>query len=296
MLVPKVQSRTEHPYPSLPAFLESMTTTAAYFSIDNSRGGEWISPRGFVYVIPPYAFVDAWNRPMPGTVSLRVIELMDKRSLFYAGYSSLSDRCLLDMAFCIDLQIVQTPSGGIRQVAAIRVFLPSGKSTRWSDLEIYQKQRAKVHLLKGNTRSVWTPSGIPLLVYKNGMQKEATFYAPEPGAYMVGKKLRKRKKAKQRAMISVALSPGPVRLINVQAYLVLHESDTIVQLEEQRGNFSAFYLPKGKKATLLMLALQKKQFYFYRQFLGALDNQRVEGRLQPLSSHQLQAELQRMIF
>lgn len=296
MLVSKVQSRAEHPYPSLPAFLESMTTTAAYFSMDNSKGGQWTSPRGVVYAIPAYAFVDAWNRPVPGTVNLRVIELMDKRSLFYAGYSSLSDRCLLDMAYCIDLQIVQKPYASIRQVAPIRIFLPSGKSKRWSDLEIYQMESAKVHLLKGHTRSVWTPSGIPLLVYKNGLQKEGTFYAPEPGAYMVGKKLKKRKKAKQRAMISVSLSSEQIRLINVQAYLVLHESDTIVQLEEQRGNFSAFYLPKGKKGTLLMLALQKKQFYFHRQFLGALDNQRVEGRLQPISSHQLQAELQRMIF
>ena len=292
MLVPKVQSR----YPSLPAFLESMATTAVYFSIDNTVGGQWTSPRGFVYVIPAYTFWDPWDRPVQGTVNLQVFELMDKRSLFYAGYSSLSDRCLLDMEYCIDLQIVQKPSAGIRQVAPIRIFLPSGKNTRWSGQEIYQKQRAKVNLLKGNTRSVWTPSDISLLVYKNGAQKEATFYAPGPGVYMVGKEIKKRKKARQRAMISVSLSPGPVRLINVQAYLVLHESDTIVQLEEQRGNFSAFHLPKGKKATLLMLALQKKQFYFYRQFLGALDNQRIEGCLQLISSHQLQAELQRMIF
>lgn len=292
MLVPKVQSR----YPSLPAFLESMATTAVYFSIDNTVGGQWTSPRGFVYVIPAYTFWDPWDRPVQGTVNLQVFELMDKRSLFYAGYSSLSDRCLLDMEYCIDLQIVQKPSAGIRQVAPIRIFLPSGKNTRWSGQEIYQKQRAKVNLLKGNTRSVWTPSNISLLVYKNGAQKEATFYAPGPGVYMVGKEIKKRKKARQRAMISVSLSPGPVRLINVQAYLVLHESDTIVQLEEQRGNFSAFHLPKGKKATLLMLALQKKQFYFYRQFLGALDNQRIEGCLQLISSHQLQAELQRMIF
>jgi hypothetical protein len=273
-----------------------MATTAVYFSIDNTVGGQWTSPRGFVYVIPAYTFWDPWDRPVQGTVNLQVFELMDKRSLFYAGYSSLSDRCLLDMEYCIDLQIVQKPSAGIRQVAPIRIFLPSGKNTRWSGQEIYQKQRAKVNLLKGNTRSVWTPSNISLLVYKNGAQKEATFYAPGPGVYMVGKEIKKRKKARQRAMISVSLSPGPVRLINVQAYLVLHESDTIVQLEEQRGNFSAFHLPKGKKATLLMLALQKKQFYFYRQFLGALDNQRIEGCLQLISSHQLQAELQRMIF
>lgn len=296
MLVPKVQTRTEHPFQSLSAFFASIGSSPFSFSVDNAVGGQFVSPNGFVYEVPAFTFANAWNQPVSGTVKIRVTELTDKRSLFYSGYSSLSDRCLLHMLYGIDLQIVQEPQLLIRPVQPICIRLPFGKKVRWSDVGIYEKQAAKVHLLQGGNRSVWARASINLLVHKNGVRKEAYFYTFGPGAYLMGKTIKPNNKAKQRAMISVALDQERPQLSHVRAYLIFHESDAIVQLEEQRGHLSAFHLPKGKKASLLLLGLEQGQFYLHRYFLGPLSNQRIECRLQPISSHRLQVELQRMIF
>jgi len=296
MLVPKIQTLAGQPYQSLNTFFQSIGPSAYYFSVDNSVGGQFVSPQGFIYEIPAFAFVDSWNQPVSGEVQLRVLEISNKRSLFYAGYSSLSNCSLLDMKYCLELEIVQEPRSGIRLGRFIRLVLPSGKNGRWSDCMVYQKQTAKVHLLQGDIRNIWAPSAIPLLLQKNGMGKEPGFYTAYTGAFMIGKEINKSKKAKKRAMISVVPDQGGPSLSHIQAYLVFHESDTIVQLEEQRGSFSAFHLPKGKKASLLLIGLEKGTFYFYRSFLGSLSNQRIECCLQPINHHQLQAELQRMIF
>lgn len=296
LLEPTIRTHAGHPYQSLDTFLNSMGPSPFYFSIDNSLGGEFVSPNGFIYQFPASVFTDAWHQPIAGKVRLRSMEIINKRSLFYAGYSAFSDRCLLNMEYCIDLQIVEEAYSGIQLAGTYRVSLPSGKNIRWSEQEIYQKRSAKVNLLKGEARRIWAASNLSLLLHKKESGKRASFFSSSTGAFMIGSKLKKTKRAKQRSMISVVPDQVAAQLTDLRAYLVFHESNTVIQLDKQRGSFAAFHLPKGKKASLLLMGMEKGRFYFHRLFIGSISNQRLECHLQAINNYELQAELQRMIF
>jgi len=296
MLVPKVSTRTRHLFQTLDAFFANNRPASFIFSVDNAAGGRFTSPNGFAYEIPALTFVDAQQRPLNGALQVRCQEIFDKRSLFYYGCVTATDRHLLDMECCLDFQVAHRSTTSIQLAHAIRVLLPFGKNSRWLEQSVYEKRTAQTHLLEGGQTQVWARTSVPVMLQKSGLQRRAYVHLFYPGAYLIGERLKRSNKWKQRAMISVVPDLEGPAMANIQAYLIFHESDSIVRLAPQRGQFSAFHLPKDKKASLILLGLERGQFYFYRTFLGPLDNQRIACRLEPVDNHQLQTELQRMIF
>lgn len=296
MVIPKIQTSTGHPFQNIKDFLSVMGPLPFTIILDNGRGGRFTSPNGFTYNIQPHTFTNLWGNPIEEEITLQIFETNDKRTLFYSDISCTADNQLLDVEWSIDIQLKKLSRVGVRQGLPIRLVLPSGKNKRMADFEIFQEQFAKVNLLEGEQRKEWTSAPVNLFSHRIGQHKEHFFYVSSPGTFLVGKKLRKGRKPKARAMLSVFLKDNAPKLENVRAFLVFHESDTIVHLEAQRGRFSAFHLPKGRKASLILIGLEPHQFYLNRYFLGPLNNTKIEMNLEPVSVHQLQAELQRMIF
>lgn len=296
LVIPKILTSTGHPFQDIQGFLSAMKPVPYTIIFNNLTGGRFSSPNGFVYEIQPHTFANIWGNPINEEITLEIFETIDKRSLFFSNISCTADNQLLDVDWSVDIQVKKHKDVGVRQRLAIRVLLPIPKNRRWGDLEIFEEQTAKVNFLNAEERKEWTSTSLNLFMHRLGQQKEYFFYVSGPGTYLIGKKLRVGRKPKSRAMLSIFLKEESPRLRNLRAFLIFHESDTIIQLEAQRGRFSAFHLPKGRKASLLLVGLENRHFYFNRYFLGTLSNTKIGIDLQKVTVHQLQAELQRMIF
>lgn len=296
ILVPKVSTLAGSTYVSIRDFIKPFQKVCSNYTFFAEQGGTFTSTQGICYIIPPRAFTTRWGRPINDKITLEVLEVRSKRNLFFLGKPSLSNNQLLDVDLAIDIQIPEQLGKGIHQKLPIRCEVQFPKQQKLGSLQLFEENISKTKSIFSEEEIDWSPSPYSLLIQKNAKDKTLSFHIQQLGTVLLAKKVIQHRKQKPPAMFSVEVKPEMAEMDDMQAFLVFHESDSIVQLRAHRNRFSAFHLPQGARASLLVIGLKQGRFFLYKSLIEKINSELKKAPLKEISERDLTITLKNMIF
>jgi hypothetical protein len=296
ILVPKVSTFASSAYLNIRDFIAPFQKPGISFSFDAMKGGYFISASGIRYSIPPMAFTTRYGRPINDKIVLEILEIKSKRALFFLGKSSLSGNHLLDVELAIDIRIPEQLGKGIYQQLPIHCEVAFPKQQRLAGIQLYEEHISRTKSIFSTEEVDWNPSKYSVLIEKTPSEKVLSFNISQMGTLLLGKQRLNSWKLKKLTMFSVEVDQEKEELDDLCAFLVFHDTNSIVQLRSHRNRFSAFHLPPGEKATLLVLGLKNGRFYMFKSFIEKLSSELKKAPLKEISEKDLSTTLKNMIF
>ncbi len=296
ILLPTVATSQGSAFVSIREFIKPFQKDRSSYTFLAEQGGVFTSDNGICYTIPPSAFTTRWGRALKDEITLQILEVRSKRNLFFLGKSSLSNNQLLDVDLAINLHIPEQIGKGIFQQLPIRCEVQVPKQQRVASLQLFEENISKTKSIFSEEEVDWSPSPYSVLIEKSFNEKTLNFSIRQMGTVLLAKHRNQNRKLKNLAMFSVEVSPAMSEMEDLQAFLVFHESNSIVALRAHRNRFSAFHLPQGAKATLLVVGLKDGQFFLFKSFIEKINSELKKAPLKEISEKDLRITLENMIF
>lgn len=227
---------------------------------------------------------------------MEILEVRSKRNLFFLGKSSLSNNQLLDVDLAIDLHISEQMGKGIYQQLPIHCEVQFPKQQRLASLSLFEENISKTKSIFAAEEVDWSPSPYSVFIQKTSTEKTLSFNIRQMGTILLAKQRPQPRKQKNLAMYSVEVKPEIAEMDDLQAFLVFHESNSILQLRAHRNRFSAFHLPQGAKATLLVMGLKNGRLFLFKSFIEKINSELEKALLKEISEKDLRITLENMIF
>lgn len=296
IIVPKVTTSSSSAYVNIRDFIKPFQQERLNYAFFAEKGGSFTSANGIRYTIPARAFTTRWGRVIKDKITLEILEVRNKRNLFFLGKSSLSNNQLLDVDLAIDLHIPEQIGKGIYQQLPIHCEVQFPKQQKLTAFQLFEEHISKTKSIFSDEEIDWSPSPYSTLIERHSAGKTLSFNIRQMGSVLLAKQLPKHRKQKQPTMFSVEVNQDMETMDDLKAFLVFHETNSIVQLRAHRNRFSAFHLPKGARATLLVIGLKNGRFFLFKSFIEKINSELKRAPIKEVSEKDLKVTLENMIF
>lgn len=293
MVIPKVQTCLGNPYFAMRDFFESLRNDWEEFTVQSKLGASLTTLQGGTLTIPPAALISNNGQPCKKPVTIKLRTVNNKKDLFFMSKSTLSSERLLDVDLLLEIKMISSQQVKVDLAKPIRVEIPYQKTGRPGSLQLFEERTAPTKAMFSNEKLDWKPSQRGVILQRNpNAFRSAQFTLLQEGCYALGKYLTNPKKQpKKNAMLSVVLQDRQLPYDDCQAYLLFHDTNSVVRLHQQRHRFSAFHLPSGKKASLLVIGMKHGTFFAYKALIPAINSQKLKVQLNQINPDGLKSKL-----
>ncbi|MEN0006546.1 MAG: hypothetical protein AAF798_20505 [Bacteroidota bacterium] len=233
--------------------------------------------------LPAHAIENTIKESATDAVTLELVELYTKSSMLFAGRTSTSDDRILHNYGQLFIQLYhkQVP---LRLIKPITIQLQE-QTLKKDALEerLYRSGTTTTRSFSGQAGVDWKQSDSPILRAAMGKLKYSfRFQLQKLGWVQCAAPLPAQSK---QVMVSARYRSDAGPLDEKVAFLLFDKYQAMASMYPQNRHFSAFNIPAGQKATIIILGRRKSMYFFGKQSTDKTTNTSFEI---PLERHSIQ--------
>lgn len=251
------------PYRNLNEFFQAHANPIQTFKIPNNQSYKIIGAQGTRLSFRPYTFVNFNNQPIEGQVHIQLREFYKKADLVLSNIPSTSEDRLLETAgtLYLNARYGYLPIRAAQAVVADIQVKPTISNP--VAMQVFKGQTTASTNMVNN----WLPSVTSSLKLRGkAPRKHFRLHLRElkwlTSAYCY------RSRTERNILITKLLNT-PSDLIDVQAFLIFHQINTVSKMYYRRGQLMMYNVPKGQAVTVLAIGMSPHSFYLGTKNIAA---------------------------
>ncbi len=259
----KVRTLEGSPYRSLEEFLQKHGPRPQVFSVYAAQENTIVGRAGTRLSFPAHALRHPNGQAVEGEIELHLTEVFGPAAMMLSNRSSTSEDRLLESSGQIQIYAYQNGSPLVLE-EALQVELPVPEDLRNPlGMRLFEARHATVQAFPERKRFDWRLTETPMVhIRKLNGRKYYVFQIHRFNSYECAGWLPVRRKT--RVMVSVRPIIGTDKMDGELAFLSFPGLNTVVRMYRGGSAFTAFNIPAGLTAEVLILGIRGGQLYLGR--------------------------------